>query len=370
MLRVVRPIVRLQQLTARNLHAKAIVYSDYGDPKEQLKIWEHEVADEPANNEVLVKLVACPINPADLNQVEGVYPSKPEMSEILGSSKPIAVGGNEGVFEVIKSGAAAAAGFQPGDWVLPRVLNLGTWRTAGMFQSTQLYKIANKNGLNPVQAAIVSVNPTTAHQMLSKFVTLDKGDWWIQNGATSGVGRAAMQLSRAWGLNSINIVRDRDSPEEFAQLEKELKALGATHVLTESQMADRKTLKPLLKEWTQGKPVRLALNCVGGKSATNMARQLGHSGEIVTYGGMSKQPLTFPTSLFIFKNLVARGYWLSEWTKQDPDSKMEVVQQLLDMYRSGELQNAPVTEHKIGHDMTDEVIAQVLSTRGKSVLVM
>lgn len=34
-------------------------------------------------------------------------------------------------------------------------------------------------------------------------------------------------------------------------------------------------------------------------------------GTIVTYGGMSMKPVSLPTSLFIFKDLHARGFWLS-----------------------------------------------------------
>lgn len=32
---------------------------------------------------------------------------------------------------------------------------------------------------------------------------------------------------------------------------------------------------------------------------------------MVTYGGMSMKPVTIPTSLFIFKDLRSRGFWLS-----------------------------------------------------------
>jgi len=32
---------------------------------------------------------------------------------------------------------------------------------------------------------------------------------------------------------------------------------------------------------------------------------------VVTYGGMSQQPVNIPTSLLIFKDLHFRGFWLS-----------------------------------------------------------
>lgn len=46
---------------------------------------------------------------------------------------------------------------------------------------------------------------------------------------------------------------------------------------------------------------KLALNCVGGNSATNLLRTLLHKGVMVTYGGMSREPVQVPTSAFIFK---------------------------------------------------------------------
>jgi hypothetical protein len=52
---------------------------------------------------------------------------------------------------------------------------------------------------------------------------------------------------------------------------------------------------------------RLALNCVGGKSATELARHLGHGGTMVSYGAMGRAPISLPTSLFIFKDIVRRG---------------------------------------------------------------
>ena len=52
---------------------------------------------------------------------------------------------------------------------------------------------------------------------------------------------------------------------------------------------------------------RLALNCVGGKSATELARSLAPGGTMVTYGAMARMPIQLPTSLFIFKDIVRGG---------------------------------------------------------------
>jgi trans-2-enoyl-CoA reductase len=350
--------------------ARAVVYSSYGNPAEKVRVFRHELPD-PKDSQVTVKLLAAPINPADINQVEGVYPSVPPMTSALGTSEPAAVGGNEGVFEVVGVGSSVKA-IKPGDWVLPGAGNFGTWRTHALVDESLLYKIKSSKGLSPLQAATVSVNPATAHQMLKTFVDLKEGDWFIQNGGNSGVGRAAIQLGRIWGLNSISVVRNRS---DINDLTAELEALGATHVITEDQISD-KTIKHKIADWTGGKPVLLGLNCVGGKSATNVARQLGHGGQLITYGGMSKQPLTFPTSLFIFKDFIARGYWLSEFSKKDPKAKMEVVEEILDLFRNGKLKDVPVTENVWSSEASDSELFEVFmaaldgSKTGKQVLVL
>jgi mitochondrial enoyl-[acyl-carrier protein] reductase / trans-2-enoyl-CoA reductase len=60
-------------------------------------------------------------------------------------------------------------------------------------------------------------------------------------------------------------------------------------------------------------PVKLALNCVGGEIATNTARALGPNGTFVTYGGMSKQALSIPYDLLVYKQLQMKGFWISQW---------------------------------------------------------
>lgn len=311
--------------------------------------------DGPGPDEILIKTLASPINPADINQLEGVYPSMPAFTTDFTPEEPHAIGGNEGLFEVVEVGSNVQ-GYKAGDWAIPRLPNFGTWRTHALVSPKELTPIT-REGITPFQAATISVNPCTAHQMLTRFAPLEKGDWFIQNGGNSGVGRAAIQLGKIWGLNSISVVRSRDNLDELVS---ELKGLGATHVITEEELSS-KVFKPTIKEWTQGKPIKLGFNCVGGKSATGVARQLGHGGHLVTYGGMSKQPVTFPTSLFIFKDIHAHGYWLSAWTKKDPEGKRQAVEEILGYLRSGQFQDVPVSPNEWSNSSSDDAKFAVFS---------
>lgn len=64
---------------------------------------------------------------------------------------------------------------------------------------------------------------------------------------------------------------------------------------------------------TELPPIKLALNCVGGEVATDMARVVGSGATMVTYGGMSKQPLAVPADLLAAKQLSLKGFWISQW---------------------------------------------------------
>ena len=76
-------------------------------------------------------------------------------------------------------------------------------------------------------------------------------------------------------------------------------------MLTEDFVASA-GMKEFMK--TLKKPPLLAFNGVGGKSATELLRNLGQKGVMVTYGGMSRKPVTVPTGVFIFKEVRAVGY--------------------------------------------------------------
>lgn len=254
------------------------------------------------------------------------------------------MGGNEGCFEVLNIGSGIKS-LQKGDWVIMRNTGFGTWRTHSLAEEANVLKIDNKDGLNPIQVGTVSVNPTTAYRMLKDFEDLKEGDWFIQNGANSGVGRAAIQLGAQLGLKSINVIRDRPDAAATQTMKDELLGLGATKVVTESELME-KGFSDQVKEWTNGgrSSVKLGLNCVGGKPTSALVKCLSPSGHLVTYGAMSKQPLQLPTGLLIFKDIKFSGFWVSRWSDKHPEEKKRTVDEILEMTRRGQFRDIPVQE--------------------------
>jgi len=100
-------------------------------------------------------------------------------------------------------------------------------------------------------------------------------------------------------------------------------------------------------DWTSGsgRPIQLGLNCVGGRDTSIMAGCLGSDAHLVSYGAMSKAPLSLPTSYFIFRNLTCHGHWQSRWYKDHSrETRVSMYQSLADMIARGQLRE---TEHEI-----------------------
>lgn len=304
--------------------ASVLRYSEFGDPAKVLQIQKETVSD-PTNGEVLIKTLGAPINPADINTIQGKYPVKPQFP---------AVGGNECVSEVVAVGPQVG-GLKVGDRVVPFATGLGTWRSHALYKEGTLMKVPNSIGI--AEAATITVNPCTAYRMLKDFVSLKAGDTVIQNGANSACGQAVIQLCRAWGVECVGIVRDRP---EFNQLRMYLKDLGAAEILTEEELRTTKIFKDGLFK----KP-KLALNCVGGKNALEVSRHLDNHGIMVTYGGMSREPVIVPTASLIFKDLQFSGFWMTRWTKNNAQSveRTEMFTELFGLIEKGALK-APAHE--------------------------
>lgn len=217
--------------------------------------------------------------------------------------------GNECVGEVLDVGDNVSK-LSVGDRVVPYQTGIGTWTTHAIYKATSLKRVPKDLGI--LEACTINVNPPTAYRMLKDFVDLRPGDTVIQNGANSAVGQAIFQLCREWNLNCVGIVRDRPQVKE---LQTYLKSLGAAEVLTEEQIRTTQIFKGGLL-----KPPRLGLNCVGGKSSTEMIRHLGSKSVMVTYGGMSREPVTVPTSALIFKDIAFHGFWMTRWSKENHNS--------------------------------------------------
>ncbi|MFZ4775728.1 MAG: MDR family NADPH-dependent oxidoreductase [Terrimicrobiaceae bacterium] len=320
----------------------AALLHQFGKPAESLRVADVTLPP-PGPDEVLLDMLAAPINPADINVIEGTYGDLPALPATIG---------NEGVGRVALVGSNVTH-LQLGQLVLP--MTFGTWATQMIAPARDVIPLPA--GLNTFQAAMLTVNPATAWRMLHDFVKLAPGDWIVQNAANSGVGRSVIQLARALGWKTLNIVRREELVEE-------LKEAGGTVVVTE-ECDLRKELKNLCGG---GRP-KLALNAVGGPSALNIANALASGGTMVTFGAMSKQALKIPNGLLIFKGLKFEGFWLKRWRETvDNATRQETYAALAAHLKAGTLLTPIHAAYPIS-SVVEAVVAAGAEQRGGKVIL-
>jgi trans-2-enoyl-CoA reductase len=288
---------------------QAIRFHEFGKPQEVLRL---EALELPplADGEVRLRMLAAPVNPADLNLIEGTYGVKPPLP---------AIPGIEGCGEVVESRSPE---FEAGDRAIV-LRRAGSWASHIQISGDHLFKLPS--GMDPMQAAMLKVNPATAWRLLTGFVQPAPGSWIVQNAANSAVGRCVISLAKRLGIRTMNLVRR-------AELREELLALGADEVHLDEDAAVES-----LKASGRERPL-LAFNCVGGESALRLMNLLGPGGIHVTYGAMARRPLTVPNGLLIFKDLHFRGLWITQWIEKAPQEEIrKVYGELADAIVSGEL---------------------------------
>lgn len=208
---------------------KAVVQERYGAPTEVLSLADVAVPD-PAPDEVLVKVHAASVNPADWHLVRG----EPLIARAqLGLRRPRKVVPGVDVAGVVEAVGADVTGFSVGDEVYGETLR----RRYGTFAE---HAAVAASGLAPVppslsmeEAAAIPLAGLTALQALTTHSAAEAGRRVLIVGASGGVGHLAVQIAVALEAEVTGVCSTRNV--EFAR------SLGATRVIdytTESYLDD------------------------------------------------------------------------------------------------------------------------------------
>ena len=287
-------------------------FSATGNPAEVL-----ELIDRPlqplTGHEVRVHMRYAPINPADLNFIEGTYGR---------AAHPPAIPGHEGCGEVEEIGPLVTS-LEKGDVVVP-LLGAGCWTQHLTAAEHHFAKLPPS--IDRVEASLLRINPVTAWHLLKNYVTLLEGDWVAQNASNSAVGRAVIQIAKRFKLRTLNFVRR-------AELVPELLELGADAVFLDDAEG-----VAAAKAHVKSEAPRLAFNAVGGDSAIHLMDVLAQEGTMVTYGAMSRKSLKVPNKFLIFKNLDLKGLWITGWFEKASTAELyEVLNPLASMMMEKDL---------------------------------
>lgn len=312
-------------------------------PQDVIEAVALELPALPAG-QVLVKVLAAPINPSDVLTLTGEYGILPPLP---------AIGGNEGVGRVEQLGDGVS-NLKVGQTVLLPV-GIGTWVSHLHAPAAKLIALPDAD---PQQLAMMTINPPTASLLLSEFVTLQPGDWVIQNAANSGVGSYLIQIAKLRGLKTINVVR-RESAVASVQAE------GGDVVLI-----DGPNLHKQVREVIGDAKLMLGIDAIGGAATDHLASSLSAGGTLVNYGMMSGEACQVSATSFVFRDITLRGFWLAKWfEKATPAEQMKVFGELTQLIASGKLKARVAATYRVDQ-IKEAVAAAVSGERGGKILIV
>ena len=297
---------------------KALQFSSFGSPTDVVELTEIEPED-PGPGQLAVAIEAAPINPSDLTLIKGVYGVRPDLPAALGA---------EGVGRVTAVGDGVDAG-RIGERVLVvPTLEQATWREQTVLDERNGVPV-DADG-DPLQLAMLGINPITAYCLLHGYAKLAPGAWVAQTGASSATAGYVVALAKHAGLRTLNVVRRADSVTPLLDA-------GADIVLVEG--AD---LTEQAAEAIGDAPLELIIDAVSGEPVAKLASLLKAGGPIVSYTARDRQPLSISVLDLIFRELSIHGYWLNRWLDSTPkETIVRTYGELADLVRNGTLA-APV----------------------------
>jgi len=213
---------------------------------------------QPGQKQLLVRMRAAGLNRGEFLVGHGLH----------GAARTWKAIGGEGAGEIIATGPDVT-GCAAGDRVMGRC--------AGAFSEYALIDTAEAmhvpEGLSWDEAAAIPLTFIVAFDMLVLQGRLQRGDWLLVNGVSSGVGVASLQLAKALGAR---VIGTSGSSEKLRVLE----SLGLDLGLC--------TRKPdfaaAVLTATEQRGVDLIVNSVGGTVFAENVRALAFEGRLATVG--------------------------------------------------------------------------------------
>ncbi|MGB5577800.1 MAG: NAD(P)-dependent alcohol dehydrogenase [Woeseiaceae bacterium] len=285
---------------------KAVVYRCYGSP-DVLKVEEIE-KPTPADNQVLVKVVAASVNPLDWHYMRG-SPYIMRLGTGIGSPEETRLGVDfAGTIEAVGSQVTR---FKPGDAVFGgRTGAFGEYVTV-----RENGAIAMKpDNVSFEQAAAVGIAGITALQALRDHGKLEPGQKVLINGASGGVGTFAVQIAKALGAEVTGVCSTRNILM--------VRFIGADHVIDYTQ-----------ENYTEsGKQYDLIVDMVGNHPLLANKRVLSPDGIFVMVGGASGNwlaPLIGPIKAFLLSPFVEQdfGMMLAKFNQDDLAMLADLMQE-------------------------------------------
>lgn len=333
---------------------KALIIEHNGEPSEVVH-WRDFPEPTPGPAEVRVRMLLAPVHPSDLHVIRGRF--APQRQPELPASP-----GSEGVGIIDAVGSDV-----PRSRIGERVVLLdvpGTWREQVISPGARAIPVPA--AISDEDAAQALINPMTAWAMTMSEHQLGRGDWLVQSAAGSTVGRLVLQIAKAEGFRTINLVRREEQVAEIQDL-------GGDVVLC---TADERWPEQL-KEATGSNGIVRAIDCVAGRTGAMLARQLAPNGCLLVYGALSSHrqtdPAAFEMPIFapalVYSSAEVRGWLIFSWlARKGVNEGSQTLRSLLDRMADGTLKPQAARRYHVDHALEAFTAAESAAHDAKPLL--
>jgi NADPH2:quinone reductase len=246
---------------------KAIRVHKFGGP-EVMQI-EELPAPKPAAGQVLVKVHAAGVNPADTYARTGNYAILPQLPYTPGTD-------GAGVVESIGEGVSKV---RPGDRVYLAKNVTGSYAEYAVAQESQVYGLPEK--ISFAQGAGVFIPYGTAYHALHHQAHAKGGETVLIHGASGGVGIAAIQIARAMGCTVFGTA---GTAKGLALIEREGAHLAFDH--------SKPDYKDQILKATAGKGVDAILEMLANVNLGADLKLLAQYGRVIVIGSRGDVTIT------------------------------------------------------------------------------
>jgi putative PIG3 family NAD(P)H quinone oxidoreductase len=263
---------------------RAVIIAGAGGP-EVLEVRERPTPS-PKPNEVLVRVYASALNRADLHQREGHYPAPP--------GAPEDIPGLEFAGEIAQLGSEVT-GWREGDRVFGIVAGGGN----AEYLTTDAGTIARiPDRLSWTEAAAVPEAFITAHDAMVTQAELQANENVLIHAVGSGVGLAAVQITRAWKAVPFGTAR---TPEKIDRA----RSIGLENGLVVSD--DLEIIPATTDLWSAGKGMHVTMDLVCGPYLPISIRAAAPRGRIMMVGTVAGRTASISCGMILGKRLTLRG---------------------------------------------------------------
>ncbi len=321
---------------------KAIVQDRYGPPEDVLRIDEVPVPDIAAD-EVLVRVRASSINPADWHLVRG----EPLIARLaLGLRGPKHDGPGGDLAGTVEKVGTAVSGFSVGDAVLGAPPENHRGGCAEYCVTTPDLLVLKPSDLPWIQAGSLALAGVTAVEGLRSKLKVSEGQRVMIIGASGGVGSFAVQVAKFLDVEVTGVCSSRNIDY--------VKSLGADDTLAydEGDFADGSTQYDAI------------FQLGGSRSARSLRPALTRNGRLLLAGGEGGGRVLGPVGPIL------KGLLLSMVVPQSIKTFNSAINRrdlefLVDLYAQGSL-SIPVGEI-VGLEEVPQAVARIETahTQGK-----